>query len=163
MLKQSGNIYHTHTSCHPFQPILIHIQILNPYQLSICISYQYHASLIPTISFKLHAKFIPNPSFTIHESHHSYTTIHHIFLPQQLYPSKCQPSKNKKQPNTTLPSPSSSLRLKGLAQASPLRLDEGSKRGTITLCGISLRRDPSRLSETFTRSKQRRSPERLRE
>ncbi|QCD96004.1 hypothetical protein DEO72_LG6g705 [Vigna unguiculata] len=52
---------------------------------------------------------------------------------------------------------------KMMEEASPLRLDEGSKRGTITLCGISLRRDPSRLSETFTRSKQRRSLERLRE
>jgi len=60
-------------SCQPLQPILIHNQMSNPYQLIIskqwiyiCISYQYHVSLIPTISFKSHAKFIPNPSSTIH-------------------------------------------------------------------------------------------------
>jgi len=61
-------------SCQPLQPILIHNQMLNPYQLIlpkqwiyICISYQYHVSLIPTISFKSHANFIPTPSSTIHE------------------------------------------------------------------------------------------------
>jgi len=74
-------------SCQPLQPILIHNQMLNPYQLIlpkqwiyICISYQYHVSLIPTISFKSHAKFIPNPSSTIHESHHSCIIIYHMLL-----------------------------------------------------------------------------------
>jgi len=66
---------------------------------------------------------------------------------------------SRKRSNITLLSPSSSLRLKGLTQASPLRLGEGSKRGTVNLRGILLRRDPSRLSEAHTRSKQRRSPE----
>ncbi|QCD96234.1 hypothetical protein DEO72_LG6g936 [Vigna unguiculata] len=54
-----------------------------------------------------------------------------------------------------------SPRRETLAQASPFRLGEGSKRGTVNLRRISLRRDPSRLSEAHDRSKQRRSPERL--
>jgi len=40
-----------------------------------------------------------------------------------------------------------------LAQASPLRLGEGSKGGSGKPRGISLRRDPSRLGETLARSK----------
>ena len=74
-------------SCQPLQPILIHNQRLNPYQLIffkqwiyICISYQYHVSLIPPISFESHVKFIPNPSSTIHESHHSCIIIYHMLL-----------------------------------------------------------------------------------
>jgi len=73
-------------SCQPSQPILIHNQMLNPYQLIlpkqwiyICISYQ-HVSLIPTLSFKSHAKFVQNPSSTIHESHHSCIIIYHMLL-----------------------------------------------------------------------------------
>jgi len=76
------------TSCQPFPPILIHIQILNSHQFILCISYQYHVSLILTISFKSHAKFIPNLSFTIHESHHSCIIIYLMLLIKQLNSSK---------------------------------------------------------------------------
>jgi len=68
------------TSCHPPSTHPHSFPNIQSYQLIFSISYQYHVSLIPSFSFKLHAKSIPNPSFTIHESHHSYITIHLIFL-----------------------------------------------------------------------------------
>jgi len=46
-----------------------------------------------------------------------------------------------------------SLRLKGLAQASPLRPGESSTYKYSDFCAFSLRQDPPRLSETLTRSK----------
>jgi len=62
--------------------------------------------------------------------------------------------------------PSSSLRLKGLAQArgsltqaSSLRLGESSTHRNSGLCAFSLRRDTPRLSETLARSKLSWSPE----
>jgi len=67
-------------------------------------------------------------------------------------------------PNQHAVSPSSSLRLKGLAQArttlaqtSSLRLGKSSTHKTGALHAFSLRRDFPRLSETFTRLK----PERV--
>jgi len=53
---------------------------IESYQLILCISHQYHVSLMPTISFNSHAKFIPNPSFPIHESHHSCIIIYLMLL-----------------------------------------------------------------------------------
>jgi len=50
-------------------------------------------------------------------------------------------------------SPSFSLRQKGLAQASSFRLGESWTSRTLAFSSFSLRRDFSRLSETFARSK----------
>jgi len=46
---------------------------------------------------------------------------------QHSYPNQYQSSKNKQASKYSTVSPNTSLRLKGLAQASPLRLGEGSK------------------------------------
>jgi len=76
-------------------------------------------------------------------------------------------SRIEKSPNQYAVSPSSSLMLKGLAQArrtlaqvSSYRLGESSTYKIVTLCAFSLRRDSPRLSETLARSKLSRSPER---
>ena len=68
-------------------------------------------------------------------------------------------TKLRKQSNIALPRPAPrsgwrvSLRQDVLAQASPLRLGEGSKKWSRSTRGISLRRDPSHLGEILARSK----------
>jgi len=79
LINQVIHIIHI-TSCQPSSTHPHSYPNIETYQPILCISYQYHVSLIPSISFKLHAKSIPNPSFTNHESHHSYITIHLMFL-----------------------------------------------------------------------------------
>jgi len=91
---------------------------------------------------------------------HIYNSSSHVFHHNNhIQASANHPRIINNQCHTALPS--SSLRLKGLVQTSPIRLGEGSKRGIVAPCGISLRRDPSRLGELLARSKKGRgSPER---
>jgi len=74
--------------------------------------------------------------------------IHHTIILHQD-----RSFRNKHTANHNTVSPSTSLRLRGLAQARQSRSGEGLKQGNRNHCGISLRRDPSRLGEWFARSK----------
>jgi len=112
-------------------------------------SSRYHASLIITTSFSSHAKSIPYPSSTIHESCQAYIIFHYIHVSHHNVHSQTNTNhpRTYKHPNSTLPRPTLrsgwrvSLRRDELAQASPLRLGEGSKEHPETNAG-------SRLGET---------------
>jgi len=105
-------------------------------------------------------------------NHNSYTTssiqaIQFINLKIKLIQACCSLFEIKETSRPTPFSPNISLRQKGLAQArrtlaqarrtlaqaSSLRLGESSTSSMRTLRAFSLRRDPPRLSETFTRLK----------
>jgi len=79
---------------------------------------------------------------------HYIHVIHHTIILNQN-----RSFRNKRTFNHSTVLLSTSLRLRGLAQARQSRSGEGSKRGNRNHCGISLRRDPSRLGEWFARSK----------
>jgi len=89
----------------------------------------------------------------IHPLTHAYSfpSCHYIIIQSNT----CQASKNREniKPGHTLAQLFAQAR-GTLAQASSLRLGEGSTIGTLAFCTVSLRRDPLRLSETFSRSKQ---------
>jgi len=112
---------------------------------------------------------IPNQSSTIHESCYAYIILHYIHVSHYNIHTQTNikhPRINKHL-NTALsrPAPRSgwrvSLRRDVLAQASPLRPGEppsprrGLKKASRNQRGISLRRDPSRLSEILALSKRR--------
>ena len=69
------------------------------------------------------------------------TPLYTCFSSYNSHPNQYQSSKNKQAPKQRTASPNPSLRLKDLAQASPLRLGEGSKREAGAHAG-------SRLGET---------------
>jgi len=83
---------------------------------------------------------------------------HHTII--QSYSTKIDHSGTIKHPKHSTISPSTSLRLRGLAQARrarsgepPSRLGESTKKTRAWQHGISLKRDPSRLGELPARSK----------
>jgi len=108
-----------------------------------------------TNSLSSNANFHSNPSFIIHESCYVYIILPHIHVPHHTFiPHQNRSSKNKQTSNHNTVSPSTSLRLRGLAQARqsrsgetvslrqvPLRQGEGSKRKQESNAG-------SRLGET---------------
>jgi len=103
------------------------------------ISCQYHATLNINHLICFTCQDHTFSSFTIHESHHSYITVHHIFYHNNyIQASANHPrTRNNQTPHFPRPTPRSgwriSLRRETLAQASPLRLGEGSKRGNSNL------------------------------
>jgi len=70
------------------------------------------------------------------------TPLYTCFSSYNSYPNQYQSSKNKQAPKHSTVSPSTSLRLKGLAQASPLRLGEGSKKEARAHAGSRLGKTP---------------------
>ena len=121
----------------------------------ISLSCFFHTNHFITISCETHV----NPLFTIHDLHHSIILIHIKPSAQYSKPSKHHPYKAKKTISHCTASPSTSLRLGGLAQARHARSGEppsprrGLERASGKPRGISLRRDPSRLGEILARSK----------
>jgi len=105
---------------------------------------------------------IPTHSSTIHESCQKYTSYSIIYMSIiiQSYSTKINYSGTIKHPKHSIVSPSTSLRLRGLAQARRARSGEpppSLRRERQKLGhgqhGISLKRDPSRLGELPARSK----------
>jgi len=93
-----------------------------------------------------------------HATYASHSIICMSLIPT-LMPNQNRSFRNKQMSKHSVVSPSTSLGLRGLAQARqsrsgefPLRLGEGTKQEQEQR-GISLRRDPSRLGELSTRSK----------
>jgi len=69
--------------------------------------------------------FTPNPSFVIQESYHVYLILHYIHITHHAFiPNQNRPFKNKQIFNHNTASPSTSLRLRDLAQARQSRQDE---------------------------------------
>jgi len=98
----------------------------------------FHTNHFITNSCETHV----NPLFTIHDLHHSIILIHIKPLAQYSKPSKHHPYKAKRTISHFTASPSTSLRLEGLAQASPLRLGEGSRRHKENHAGSHLGETP---------------------
>jgi len=89
------------------------------------------------------------------------TTLYTYFSSHNSPPNQYHSSKNRQTPKQRTALPNPSLRLKGLAQARRARSSEppsprrGLEKGGRSTCGISLRREPSRLGEMLARSKSR--------
>jgi len=105
-------------------------------------------------------KLIPNPSLNfMNHAEHTSCSIIYMLLIIQSYSTKTDHSRTNRHQITTLFSPSTLLRLRGLAQArqarsgEPLSPRRGLERASRNQRGISLRRDPSCLGEMFARSK----------
>ena len=104
-----------------------------------------------------HAMLILNPLFTNYESYHSCILICLILSTQYLNPTSITIQGQGKLSNITLsrPTPRSgwrvSLRRETLAQASLLRLGEGSKKGNSSSSEISLGRDARSLRSNVGR------------
>jgi len=80
-------------------------------------SYTSHVEIMPT--------FIPNPSFVIQESYYVYLILHYIHIAHHTFiPNQNKPFRNKQTSNHSIVSPSTSLRLRGLAQARRARSGE---------------------------------------
>ena len=93
-----------------------------------------------------------------HAMYTSYSIIY-MSLIITFIPNQNRSSRNKQTSKHNTILPSTSLRLRGLAQARRFRSGEspsprrGLEKGIKTQRGISLRRDPSHLGEMFARSK----------
>jgi len=118
----------------------------------------FHVHYMPRIIQIHHSQLIHPPTHA-----YSFTSCHYI-ITQSIH---AKHPRTEKISNHDALSPSSSFRLKGLAQArgslaqaSSLRLGESSTHKNSGSCTFLLRRDSPRLSETLSRSKLSRSPER---
>jgi len=97
-----------------YQPprfIIAHTKFVTPHT-HIC------NQLIIYKSCRDHANFHANPSFVIQESYHVYLILHYILITHHAFiPNQNRPFKDKQIFNHSTVSPSTSLRLRDLAQA----------------------------------------------